>query len=49
MHQLLEYMGSTFKDHHLHYPPMTDCCEFRFHSGADLLPSTGFNMNFLVK
>ena len=42
-------MGSVFKDHPLHCQPMTDCCEFRFLVGADLLPSTGFNMTFLVK
>ena len=28
---------------------MTNCCEFRFLVGADLLPATGFRMNFLLK
>ena len=47
IHHLLEYMGSAFKYHH--FQPMTNCCELRFLVGDNLLPSTGFEMNFLVK
>ena len=42
-------LESAFKDHHLYCQPMTDCCEFRFLVGADLLPSVGFKTNFMVK
>ena len=38
IHHLLEYMGNSFKDRNLHCEPMTNCCEFRFLLGADLLP-----------
>ena len=41
--------GEHFQRLHLRYQPMTDCCGFGILVGADLLPSTGFKMNFLVK
>ena len=28
IHHLLEYLGSTFEDHHLHCQPITNCYEF---------------------
>ena len=41
--------GKCFQRSLSHCQPMTTCCEFRFLVGTDLLPSTGFKMNFLVK
>ena len=48
IHHLLEYVESAFKDH-FRCQPVTNCCEFRFLLEADLVPSTGYKINFLVK
>ena len=49
VHYLLLCLGRAFKDHHFLCLPMMDCYEFWFLVVADLLSSTGFKMNFLVK
>ena len=44
IYNMIHHVESTFKD--LHRQPMTDCYEFRFLVGADLLSCTGFKMHF---